>query len=191
MVWRTPCEATRSDAFLLRRRGPWLRETEVQQLLIDLPYYLRDFVAPGERRLRNLGDTDFTREQRRRSAEDLLAISPSEEAWTAHAADLIGRELVRLRASRDFHYPHGQFRDKACGDSGAGVTARSIAIQHQDDLSEMLLEKLLLPLRKGASHQRNDTREPSLMQIEAVKEPLDHDNGLAVAKGAVQIEEDM
>ena len=100
-------------------------------------------------------------------------------------------EVVRLAAIRDFQDPHGEFRDESGGDDDTGAASRIIAIKHQGYLSEVLLEKNLLSLRKGAPHERNDAWEPSLMYVETVKEPFNHNNGTTVANGAVQIEEDM
>jgi len=82
----------------------------------------------------------------------------SEEVWITQTADLIGRELVRLGTMWDFHHAYGQLGDQACGDEGAGATSRVVTIKHQGDLPEVLLEKLLLLLRKGRSHQRDNAR---------------------------------
>jgi hypothetical protein len=52
----------------------------------------------------------------------------------------------------DFHRPYGQLGDQAGSDGGAGATSRIVAIKHESDLSEVLLEERLLPVRKGTSH---------------------------------------
>src|SRR5713101_7518194 len=76
----------------------------------------------------------------------------SEEIRIAQAVDLIGSELIWLATERNLDNPDGQLGDETGGDYGAGATPRVVAVKHQRDLLEVLLEKYLLPLRKRASH---------------------------------------
>ena len=87
-----------------------------------------------------------------RREHHLWPIGRSEEVWITQTADLIYGEMVRLGTKWEFHDPHGQLGDQAGGDDGAGATARIVAIKHESDLSEVLLEKHLLPAREGTSH---------------------------------------
>jgi hypothetical protein len=53
----------------------------------------------------------------------------------------------------------------------------------------MLLEEIFLALRKGRPHQADDARESGLMHLHAIKEPLNHDDRIAVTSGTVCIEQ--
>jgi hypothetical protein len=85
-------------------------------------------------------------------------VGQSEGIWIAQTANLIWGKLVRLRAKWDFHNAHGYLRGEASGHLGTSAASRIVAIEHQSELSEVMLEKRLLPKRKGTSHQRNDAR---------------------------------
>src|SRR5258707_3718 len=78
--------------------------------------------------------------------------SRSEEIRIAQAVDLIGPKLIWLAAERNLDNPDGQLGDETGGDCGAGATPRVVAVKHQRDMLEVILEKHLLPLRKRASH---------------------------------------
>ena len=44
-------------------------------------------------------------------------------------------------------------------------------------------------MRKGRPHQGDDARESGLMHLDAIKEPLNHDDSLAVTSGTVYVEQ--
>jgi hypothetical protein len=119
----------------------------------------------------------------------MVKIRRSEKVRITQASDLISGKSVWLATSRDFHDADGDFGGEAGSDHRTGPTTRVVAIEHQRNLPEVLLEECLLPLGKGTSHQGNDTWQPSLMDLQTVEEPLHEDNCRAVANGAVQIEE--
>jgi len=54
----------------------------------------------------------------------------------------------------------------------------------------VLLKNPLLVLRERASHEGDNARQSSLVDVETIEEPFDDNYGLAVIHGPVQIEED-
>jgi hypothetical protein len=63
-----------------------------------------------------------------------------------------------------------------------------VAIEHQDDFFEVVLEEPLLIFGKGTSYESDDARQTRLMNIEAIEKALNNHEGLAVMSGPVQIE---
>jgi len=72
----------------------------------------------------------------------------------------------------------------------AGSPAGLVAVHQQDDLSKVLLQKLLLPLGKRGPHERNYARQARLVYVDSVEEALDNDNRVAAAHRAMKIEKD-
>jgi hypothetical protein len=69
-----------------------------------------------------------------------VSARPSEIAGNAKASNLIGPELVRLAAVRDFDKPGGNLGNQALSDGSPGSSPCPIAVQQQDNLSEMLVQ---------------------------------------------------
>jgi hypothetical protein len=96
----------------------------------------------------------------------------SKITWNAETTDLVLRKMVRLAAFWNLNKLGGQLWNKLGCDGCAGGAAGLIAVEEQDRLLEVLLEKVCLPARERASHQSNDARYPRLIHFEAVKETL-------------------
>src|SRR4030095_203067 len=94
-----------------------------------------------------------------------VKIRRSEKVRITQASDLISGKSDGLSTSRDFHDVDGDFGGEAGSDHRGGPTTRVVAIEHQRNLPEVLLEECLLAPGEGTSHQRDDTWQPSLMDL--------------------------
>jgi hypothetical protein len=102
---------------------------------------------------------------------------------------LVGAELVRLAAGRDFDYSGRDLGDQTLGYSCAGVPAGFVAVHQQNGFVEAIGQKFLLPPGKGAPHQGDDAWESGLVHLHAVKKALHKNDRPAMGRGAVEIEE--
>ena len=102
---------------------------------------------------------------------------------------LVGAKLVRLTGCWDLDNPGRDLRNEAACDLDGRSTPSLIAVQEQDNLLKALLQKLLLPERKGASHQCNHAGQARLMDVETITKSFDDHDVLSAAAARLQIEE--
>jgi hypothetical protein len=73
-----------------------------------------------------------------------------------------------------------------------GKPTSMVAIQHENDVPELLPQGALLRLVKRRTHQGHHGRPAGLVQFQTVEEAFHHDDGLlAGGSGAVPVEEDL